>query len=195
MSDLQCPTTLVLARHGEAEYEDADWAEEGGSLTSTGRRQSEALGDALSGRRIAHVWTSTLSRAVQTAEIAAGRLGVGVTTRSGLREFGCGDLAGTEREIDPFVPIFRAWLDGDLTVRIPGGESGQEMVTRMRGVLGEIADAHRGETVLVISHGGTLGLTVPALARMDAERAGLGNCSPIEIDVDADDWVCRSWGD
>lgn len=194
MSDLQCPTRLILARHGEAEYEDADWAEEGGTLTSVGRRQSEALGEALAGRRIAHVWTSPLSRAVQTAEIAAGRLGIGVTTRSGLREFGCGDLAGTDREIDPFVPIFRAWLDGDLTVRIPGGESGQEMVTRMRGVLGEIADAHRGETVLVISHGGILGLTVPALARMDAEQGTLGNCSTIEIDVDADDWVCRSWG-
>jgi probable phosphoglycerate mutase len=194
VSDLQCPTTLILARHGEAEYEDADWAEEGGTLTSAGRRQSEGLGDALAGRRIAHVWTSTLARAVQTAEIAAARLGVGVTTRTGLREYGCGDLAGTDREIDPFVPIFRSWVDGDLTARIPGGESGQELVTRMRGVLSEIADAHRGETVLVVSHGVVLGLAVPAVARMDTDQAGLGNCATIELEIDADDRVCRSWG-
>lgn len=138
MSDLQCPTTLVLARHGDAEYESLSLAEVGGSLTTAGRRQAVALGDALAGRRVAHVWTSTLARAVQSAEIAAARLGVAVTTRDGLREFGCGDLAGTERSIDPFVPIFRAWLDGDLSARIPGGA--------------------------------------------------------IEVEIDADDWVCRSWG-
>jgi broad specificity phosphatase PhoE len=35
---------------------------------------------------VSHVWTSTYARAVQTAEIAAAHLGVGVTTREGLRE-------------------------------------------------------------------------------------------------------------
>ncbi len=194
MSDLQCRATLILARHGEAEYEAADWAEVGGTLTTAGRGQSQALGESLAGRRIAHVWTSTLSRAVQTAEIAAAQLGVSVTTRDGLREFGCGDLSGTAREIDPFVPIFRSWLDGDLAVRIPGGESGLELISRMHGVLGEIADAHRGETVLVISHGGILGLAVPALARMEVDSAALGHCATIELEIDADDWVCRSWG-
>lgn len=78
MSDLQCPTTLVLARHGDAEYESLSLAEVGGSLTTAGRRQAVALGDALAGRRVAHVWTSTLARAVQSAEIAAARLGVPV---------------------------------------------------------------------------------------------------------------------
>jgi hypothetical protein len=46
----------------------------------------------------------------------------------------------------------------------------------------------------VISHGVVLGLAVPALARMDAEQGSLGNCSTIELAIDADDWVCRSWG-
>ena len=35
-----------------------------------------------------------MSRAVQTAEIVAARLGVGVTAREGLREFSVGDHAG-----------------------------------------------------------------------------------------------------
>lgn len=193
MSDLQCPTTIVLARHGEAEYEAKEWAEEGGSLTPLGRRQAAALGGALAGRRISHVWTSTLSRAVQTAEIAAARLGVSVTTRAGLREFGCGDLAGTDRKIDPFLATFRTWLDGDLEARIPGGESGAEMVARMRGVLGEIADAHPGETVLAVSHGGLMRLSVPRVARMDVDPQNLQNCSTIEVAIDAADWACVAW--
>lgn len=194
MSDLQCPTTLLLARHGQAEYEAPGWSEEGGSLTPLGRRQATDLGEALRGRRIAHVWTSTLARAVQTAEIAAARLGVGVTTRTGLAEFGCGELAGAAWSTDPFAATYAAWLAGDLDTRVPGGECGQEVVTRMRRVLGEIADAHRGETVLVVAHGGVLRLAVPALARMDAEPVRLDNCGFVEVEVDADDWVCRSWG-
>ncbi|MDQ4052710.1 MAG: histidine phosphatase family protein [Actinomycetota bacterium] len=193
MSSLQCETTMILARHGDAAYESRWLAEVGGSLTELGRRQASALGEALVDRRVAHVWTSTLARAVQTAEIVAARLGVGVTTRESLREFGCGDLAGTDREIDPFVPIFRSWLGGDLAARIPGGESGEEMVGRMRGVLSEIADAHPGETVLVVSHGGLMKLGVPHLVRMDSGPERIGNCSTIELAIDADDWVCRSW--
>jgi probable phosphoglycerate mutase len=194
MSDLQCPTTLVLVRHGEAEYEAPGWNDEGGSLTPLGRRQAEALGDALAARRIAHVWTSTLSRAVQSAEIAAARLGVGVTARTGLAEFGCGDLVGAPRDTDPLATIYAAWLAGDLDTRVPGGECGQDVVSRLREVLWEIADAHRGETALVVSHGGILRLGVPALARMDAGPAVLGDCCAIEVEIDADDWVCRSWG-
>ncbi len=194
MTDLQCPTTLILARHGEAEYEADDAAEDCGTLTTSGRQQATGLATMLAGRRVAHVWTSTLSRAVQTGEIAAARLGVGVTTRMALSELGWGELSGTAQDVDTVTEIYAAWQAGDLEPRVPGGESGQDVVTRMRAVLGEVADAHRGETVLVVSHGGVLRLAVPALARMDVTAAGLDNCATIEIEVDADDWVCRSWG-
>ena len=53
------------------------------------------LADSMAGERIARVWTSDMARAVQTGEIVAGRLGVDVVVRKGLREFGVGDAAGT----------------------------------------------------------------------------------------------------
>lgn len=194
MSTLQCPATLLLARHAQAAYESPAWADEGGSLTGTGREQAADLADRLAGRRVAHVWTSTLARAVQTAEIVAGRLGVGVTTRVALREFACADLAGAPWDTDPFAPTYAAWLAGDLDVRVPGGESGREVVTRVGEVLGEIADAHPGETVLVVSHGGALRLSVPTLARMEVPPGPIANCAVLEVEADADDLVCRSWG-
>ena len=80
MTAMQCATTLVIARHGEAEYELSEWEDEGGSLTLLGRRQAAELGDELASLKVAHVWTSTLARAVQTAEVAEheciARLGV-----------------------------------------------------------------------------------------------------------------------
>jgi probable phosphoglycerate mutase len=187
-------TTLIIARHGEAEYEAIDADEEHGTLTSTGRRLSTALGQALAGRRVAHVWTSPLARAVQTSEIVAAQLGVGVTTRLGLREFGAGDLAGPTPDPDPFPGIIRSWRRGDLDVGIPGGETGREIADRFGAVLREVADAHPGDTVLVVSHGGTIGLGVPAIARMDAEQKGLDNCATVEVLADADAWVCSRWG-
>jgi 2,3-bisphosphoglycerate-dependent phosphoglycerate mutase len=191
---LQCATTLVVARHAEAEYEVDEWADEGGSLTPLGRQQAAALGDALAGRRVAHVWTSTLARAVQTAEIAAARLGVGVTTRSGLREFGVGEHAGKPKDLDPFLDTYLRWLDGDLDVRMPGSETGREIADRVGGVLREIADLHPGETVLVVSHGGAIGLGIADVCGMGLAQPQLSNCGTVEVLADADGWVCTRWG-
>jgi broad specificity phosphatase PhoE len=193
MTSLQCATTLVVARHGEAEYESSEWNGEGGSLTQLGRKQAADLAASLAGRRVAHVWTSTLARAVQTAEIVAARLGIGVTTRVGLCEFGPGSLGGP-RDLDPFVETYLRWMDGELDVRLPGGDTGREIADRFGDVLREIADAHPGETVLVVSHGGAIGLGVPAIARMDAARGPLGNCDTVEVLADADAWVCTRYG-
>jgi probable phosphoglycerate mutase len=191
---LQCATTFVIARHGEAEYEASEWAEEGGSLTSRGRKQASGLAEALAGRRVAHVWTSTLARAVQTGEIVAARLGVSVTTRLGLREFGVGDFRGVPLTDDPFEETYLGWMNGELDVRLPGGETGREIADRFGDVLREIADVHPGETVLVVSHGGAIGLGVPAIARMDAQQQQLDNCDSVEVVADADGWVCRRYG-
>lgn len=194
VSTLQCATSVVLARPGEAKYESSTWTDEGGSLTRLGREQSGALADHLAGRRIAHVWTSTLARAVQTGEIIAATLGVDVSTRSGLREFDVGDFLSVPRAQDPFASTYALWLGGDDTARVPGGESGSEVIARMHETLTEISDIHRGETVLVISHGGALRLAVSALTRMTGiEPARLTHCGTVEIEMDSDDWVCRAW--
>jgi len=191
VSSLQCATTLVVARHGEAEYEESEWAGEGGSLTPLGRRQSDALADLLASRRVSHVWTSTLARAVQTGEIVAARLGVGVTTRLGLRE---PSLPDPEPDLDGLLRTVERWQAGDLDARVPGSESGTEIAQRFGAVLREVADAHPGETVLVVSHGSAIGLGVPALCRMDVIRTPLDNAATVEVVADADGWVCSRWG-
>src|SRR6478735_8890928 len=95
MSSLHCAARVLVARHGEAEYETDLCSDDGGSLTPLGRKQARELGVSLQGERVARVWTSSLSRAVQTAEIVAGVLGVDVVVREGLREYGVGALAET----------------------------------------------------------------------------------------------------
>ncbi len=197
MTDLQCAARVFVARHGEAVYESELLSDAGGWLSPLGRDQARMLGESVSGERIARVWTSDMARAVQTGEIVAGVLGVDVIVRKGLREFGVGDAAGTTGDPDPFAATFTAWLAGDLTARIPGAESGEEVVQRYAAVLEEIADEHRGESVLVISHGGVMSMALSALARnlslSHSRDLPMPNCGVVALEGDDDGWVARSW--
>ncbi|MBB2891720.1 histidine phosphatase family protein [Flexivirga oryzae] len=197
MTMLHCPATVLLARHGEAAYEATTWSGEGGSLTRAGRGQAAALADRLHGARVAHVYCSTLARAVQTAEIAAAKLGVDVSTRVGLEEFSTGSFAGVERDTDPFAETFGRWLDGDLDVRVDGGETGAEVVARAGRVLDDIADAHPGETILVVSHGGILTLAVHNLLMFESgvRPRQFANCAYAETELRGDGWRLTGWSD
>jgi probable phosphoglycerate mutase len=197
LSDLFCAATLVVARHGQAAYDVPDVAsDDGGWLTPEGRRQARALGESLRDRRIASVWCSDMTRAVQTAEIAAGVLGgPPVTVKRGLREFAVGDLAG--RPLTDLDPTFAAWVGGDLSGGCPGAETGEQVLDRLRSELESAADEHRGETVLVVSHGGAISVALPRLCvNVPADyalRRPIANAATAEVAVDADGWVLRSW--
>jgi probable phosphoglycerate mutase len=199
VSDLHCPATLVVARHAKAAFVEDFFSDEGGSLTSAGRAQAAELAASLRGRRVAAVWCSDTSRAVQTAEIVAARLGVAVTARKALREVYVGTLLGQPFDIERLEQVCTQWYDGSLDARFEEGECGDDVVQRYAGELSEIADLHRGETVLVVGHQLALGIVVPSLARnLDATWARaneLSNTETVELEHDADGWVLRRWGD
>jgi probable phosphoglycerate mutase len=199
VSSLQCPATLVVARHGDAEFLDKEFSDEGGTLSTDGRAQAVRLAEELRDRRISHVWCSDIARAVQTAEIVACRLGVGVTTRKGLREIGVGDLRGEPFSLEAICAVTDHWFRGDLAVAFPGGESGADVVARYAETLAEIADVHRGETALVVAHQTATCIALPSLSRnvtpAFADRHQLDNGESAELVIDGDDWALTRWGD
>ncbi|WP_446665094.1 histidine phosphatase family protein [Flexivirga sp. B27] len=194
---LHCPATVLLARHGAAAYEADTWSGEGGSLTREGRAQAAALAGRLHGRQITQIYTSTMARAVQTAEIVAARLDADVTTRLDLQEFSVGDFTDVVRDTDPFVETFTSWLDGDLSARVPGGETGADVVARAQSVLDDIADMHPGETVLVVAHGGILTLAIRNLLTFEpgVTPRQFANCAFAETELRSDGWRLTGWSD
>lgn len=140
-----------------------------------------------------------MARAVQTAEIVAASLGCAdVRVREGLREYASGyvgDKAGSDAA---FAEVFTAWDQRALHRGFPGGETGAQLVHRVHGVLDDIADLHRGECALVITHGVVMSVVLPRLAANLLNRwptdADLANGDMVELAADADGWVCRSWG-
>jgi 2,3-bisphosphoglycerate-dependent phosphoglycerate mutase len=198
MSDLHCPATLLVSRHGDAEYgHPSVLSDEGGWLSEQGQVQVAGLADLLAPRRVARVYTSTMERAVESGAIAARVLGVDAAEVDGLQEYSVGALAGRPNDDPELRSVFRSWLHGDLDRRIPGGESGVEVLERYRDALQQIADQHRGETVLVFSHGGVMSFALPRLSetvRNDlVERGFLPNCVPAEVEVDGDGIRVLGW--
>jgi probable phosphoglycerate mutase len=192
VSDVHCPARIVVARHGEAEYEQDTMTAAGGSLTSRGREQARQLGVRLAGERVAGVVCSELARAVQTAEIAAGVLGVPVKVREGLQEFSVGDYLGRLWDPAVFDPIIASWLSGDLAPGTPGGETGEQIVARVLAVLDDVADQFRGETVLAVVHGGVLlalwGRIAPGSELGPRHVDDVPNCVSYVFERDADGW-------
>lgn len=198
MSDLQCAVRVLCARHAAAEGSPR-LAGDDRPLSRAGRVQADELGRLLAPRRIAHVYTSPLLRGRETADRVANVLGTRCTVDDRLVEFTAGALDASANPDDAarVTAVFQAWLGGDLDRQVGDGETGHEVVGRLSGVLGEVADLHRGETVLLVSHGGLLALGLTTLSAnlkpaWVAERP-LGNADVVEVAYDADGWVCGSW--
>jgi len=202
MSDVQCPATILVVRHGESVGNVGrrlSAAAPGEPLTTRGQGQAAALAQRLRTRKVAHVYASPLLRAQQTGQILAAALGVGFGTVDGVQEVSMGRCEGSVAAEDwaHIDASFLRWSDGELAARIDGGESGHEIVHRMRSALGEMADQHRGETVVIVSHGGTMACALPRCATDVPDDYGRGrfvpNCGMVELSVDADDWSLRQW--
>ncbi|WP_406829992.1 histidine phosphatase family protein [Pedococcus sp. KACC 23699] len=199
MSDLHCPATLLVARHGDAEYgHPSVLSDEGGWLSAEGRAQVRGMADSLRERNIARVYTSRLERAIESGQLVAEVLGVDVVAVGGLAEFSVGALAGRRHDDPELASVFKAWMHGDQGRFIPGGESGATVLRRYREALQGIADQHRGETVVVVSHGGVMSFVLPRLeepaVRADlVARAFLPNCAVAEVEADGDGFRVLTW--
>jgi len=164
-------TRLFLVRHGTtaATEEDRFSGSAGAELSAEGRRQAARLGERLSPQNLAAVYSSPLSRAVETARIIAGHCRLEPVVRDGLREISHGHWEGMKREDveRQFGPEYDSWEADPFTFAPAGGESGVEVLARALPVIREIVAAHQGGQVLVVSHKATLRLVVSSLLGFD----------------------------
>ncbi|WP_167736482.1 histidine phosphatase family protein [Nocardioides sp. 1609] len=154
-------TELYLIRHGEAvsnvEPVIAGVRSDQG-LTERGRRQSALLEKRLRAEplRADVLYVSSLRRALETGEYVARALGLPAQVSDDLHELRPGDADGltvdewrarAEHEVppdDPFQPFS------------PGGESWATFLLRAETTLLGLVDAHQGQTVVAVCHGGVL---------------------------------------
>jgi probable phosphoglycerate mutase len=164
-------TRLLLVRHGAtaATEEDRFSGSMGADLSEQGRWQASRLGERLSEQKIAAVYSSPLSRALDTARIVARHCRLEPVTRDGLREIGHGHWEGRKRDDveRDFAAEYAEWEADPFTFAPLEGESGLAVLARALPVIREIVTAHAGEQVLVVSHKATLRLVLSSLLAFD----------------------------
>ncbi|MGA2320661.1 MAG: histidine phosphatase family protein [Solirubrobacteraceae bacterium] len=146
---------LYLARHGQTAY-NLERRFQGRlpvPLDETGRAQAAELAERAADHGFAALWSSTLLRARETADIVARRIGLSPREDPRLVETDAG--AWTDRtfaEVQAEAPQrFAAFLAGDPSFAFPRGESFAEQELRVAAAL---EDVERGDLpALVVCHG------------------------------------------
>jgi probable phosphoglycerate mutase len=161
-----------LIRHGatDATEEGRFSGSTGAELSEQGRYQAARLGERLTQQSISAVYSSPLSRALDTARVIASHCRLEVHERDALREIGHGHWEGRTREDVEleFADEYAAWEADPFTFAPAGGESGVAVLARALPVIREIVTAHTGEQVVVVSHKATIRLLLSSLLGFDA---------------------------
>ncbi len=175
---------LVLLRHGQTAWNDADRAQGHADvpLDEPGRAQAAAVSPYLASLGPVAVWSSDLVRAVETAALVGAAAGVEVKYDARLREYDVGARQGlTRAEAGRRFPGQPDPWELAATSDIPGAESHDEVagrvLTAVREALDSLAD---GDLGVVVSHGAALRLAVGGLLGWDhatiSTLRGLDNC-------------------
>lgn len=194
---------LLLVRHGQTPSNVdhlLDTGVPGAGLTALGEQQAAVLPEALADEDIEAVYASPLIRTQLTAAPLAAARGLDVLVRDGIREVFAGDLEMVRGDTEKGVLYMRtvfAWAAGETGLRMPGGESGAEVLARYDAVVAEAAERGAG-TVAMVSHGAAIRLwTAARAANVDVPFAAahpLENTGVVILEgAPGDGWKALTW--
>ncbi len=151
-------TKIYLVRHGEAEgnlYRRCQGWYDSLLTKKAVEKQLPALRERFSDVRLDAVYSSDILRAHSTVRPIADEHGLELIPEPGLREINLGEWEDRPwGELPRLYPEeMDAWDHRPWEVRVPGGETYEQVERRLKGTLLRIAEKHDGGTVLAGSHG------------------------------------------
>lgn len=150
-------TKIFVVRHGQTEWNVIDQfqGQMNSELTELGRSQARSAVEHLLDQGITRAYTSSLGRAMETAEIINEQLGLELEASDSLREMSLGPWEGVliseAEKRDP--EQFRHFRNTPEHFSLPGAETFGELQARVVAEIQRIANRHAGEAVLVVCHG------------------------------------------
>jgi 2,3-bisphosphoglycerate-dependent phosphoglycerate mutase len=188
---------LILLRHGQStwnlENKFTGWVDV--PLTEQGEKEAQRAGEHLKNVKIDEAFTSVLTRAIETLNIAlkaAGQEGVPTRFDKAINERMYGDLQGLDKAEtakkfgDAQVKLWRRSYD----IAPPNGESLKDTAARALPYFNEeiLPEVKAGKNVLVSAHGNSLRAIVMQLDRLsEAEvlELNIPNGVPIVYEIDS----------
>lgn len=193
---------LILIRHGQTPANVKGVLEStvpGPGLTELGHEQAAALPAALAHEPIDALFVSSMVRTHLTAAPLAAARGLTPIERDGAREIAAGDVEGNtdDASVHQYVSTLLRWCGGDLDVRMPGAESGHEVLARFDEVVRE-AESLGHQAVAIVSHGAMIRAWAAARAEdVDLEFVRhhyVVNTGVVVLNGSMDDtWEVESW--
>lgn len=185
-------TRVDLLRHGVCEDGQIYRGRTDSALTPAGEQQMLAV---LEGLQWQTIITSPLQRCQKVARALAQRYKIPLEVNPNLVELDFGDWEGCRLDevwAAQQKKVMQFWQD-PVRNPPPGGESLADMQARVVSVIHEIHHQHRGEDVLVVTHGGVVRLCIGYLLQMPIRATrqlsvDYGSLSRLELypEVDSD---------
>lgn len=184
-------TRFLIIRHGQTTW-NTEHRVQGLTdipLNEIGLSQAQQLAHRLKEEVIHYAYTSHLSRAKQTAQLALRfHPGVHLEELPDLAEFGLGAVEGLtiDEAHARHTPAF--WDDDEMRAQL-GMELKRDYLTRFRQHIPQWLQKHHNQTVLLSSHGGKLRTLIDSFALPLADQAIVkskycGNCSLTIIEAE-----------
>lgn len=153
-------TKLILIRHGETDY-NANRRYCGFSnppLNASGVAQANSLARQMKEFDITMVYSSDLSRAMQTAEILFP--GHQIKTTPNFRELNFGIFEGLSYSVimERYPELYRDWIRDPSNVLLPNGEGFGGFRKRISSALSSIISSNRNKTISLVTHSGPIRL-------------------------------------
>ncbi|MCK4401312.1 alpha-ribazole phosphatase [bacterium] len=127
-------------------------------LNEEGVIQAGLVSKRLEKERISRIYSSSLKRAIKTAEIIAKPHRISVELKEDLREINFGDWEGLSfQEIQKSYPHkFSKWQNNIMSFTMPQGESISKLKERVETCFSEILNSARENNVVIVTHGGPI---------------------------------------
>jgi probable phosphoglycerate mutase len=197
---------LVLVRHGQSHANverRLDTRPPGAALTDLGHQQAREFA-AHWPHPVAMVAHSHALRAVETAAAIGEQLGLAPHRLDGIHEVQVGELEdrNDDEAIELFNTVYQRWHEGHLDERLPGGETGRQVLDRYLPVVTRLRLRHLDDhawtgDIVVVSHGAAIRLVTAVLAGVDGSFAlehHLPNAECTVLSPITDDrWSCVQW--
>jgi len=149
-------TSIYLVRHGQTAWnrEEIFRGRTDVPLDETGLKQAELAGEYLKEVEIDAIYSSPLSRALETAEKIARFHNLKVQPLEGIIDMSFGNWEGhAHQEIKKNdSETYRRWREEPHLVRLPGGESLDDVRVRSMAALEEVIRKHPGKALIIVSH-------------------------------------------
>ncbi len=190
-------TRILLVRHGQTAWNQAGRFRGRADvpLDEVGLAQARAAGKRIAAQwRVSTVYSSPMTRTMQTAQAIAEPFGLSVQPREGLADIDVGQWQGLTRdEVRARWPVeLDLWHHAPQRVHFPGGEALAEVRARAMRTVDEVVAQHADETIALVSHEGVNRLILLSVLGLGDERLwhlGQDTCALNVIDAAGGDYT------